>query len=113
MNDSSFKRGLAIYDMADHSEKYITSIGEYPSWSPDGKQLAFHWKGDKNFAIFTVNADGSGLKKIAEDNDGDCELPVWSGDGRKVFFQTNRRHGNWEIWTMNVDGTGQKPFIWN
>jgi Tol biopolymer transport system component len=75
--------------------------------------LAFHWKGDKNFAIFIVNADGSGLKKIAEDKDGDCELPVWSADGRKIFFQTNRRHGNWEIWVMNTDGSEQKPFIWN
>jgi TolB protein len=113
ITDGTLKKGLAIYDMTGRTEKYITSIGEYPSWSPDGKQLAFHWKGDKNFAVFTVNADGSELKKIAEDKEGDCELPVWSADGRQLFFQTNRRHGNWEIWVMNVDGTEQKPYIWN
>lgn len=113
INDNSFRRGLAIFDIVAGTEKYITSIGEYPSWSPDGRQLAFHWRGDKNFAVYTANADGSVLKKIAEHKNGDCELPVWSADGRKIFFQTNRRNGNWEIWTMNIDGSDQKPFIWN
>jgi hypothetical protein len=112
INDTSYQRGIAIFDLASGKEKMITTIGEYCTWSPNGKQLAFHWSGNRNFAVYVVNTDGSGLKKIAEDNNGDSELPVWSADGKKIFFQTNRRRGNWEIWTMNSDGSGKKPFIW-
>jgi len=59
-----------------------------------------------------VNADGEGLRKIEGIKGSDNELPLWSVDGRKIYFQTNRRRGNWEIWVMNTDGSDQKPFIW-
>jgi Tol biopolymer transport system component len=112
ITDSTYKKGLAVYDVLTGEEKYITTIGEYCTWSPNGKQLAFHWKGDKYFAVYIVNADGTGLKKIAEDKNGDSELPVCSADCKQLYFQTNRRHGNREIWTMNANGSNQKPFIW-
>lgn len=112
MSDSTLKKGIAVYDVSTGKEEFITNIGEYCTWSPDGKQLAFHWRGDKYFAIYIINADGTDLKKIAEDKNGDSELPVWSANGKNLFFQTNRRRGNWEIWVMNTDGTNQKPFIW-
>ena len=78
------------------------------AWSPDGKQLAFHWPDSSDFCIYTVNRDGSGLKRIALTRGSDNELPTWSPDGKKIFFQTNKRRGNWEIWSMNVDGSDQK-----
>jgi len=110
--DSTYKKGIAVYDLATREENFVTTIGEYCTWSPDGKQLVFHWRGEKYFSIYVVNIDGTGLKKIAEDKNGDSEMPVWSADGTKLFFQTNRRYGNWEIWAMHVDGSDQKPFIW-
>jgi Tol biopolymer transport system component len=112
ITDSTFRKGIVVYDVSAGEENFITTIGEYCTWSPDGKQLAFHWKGDKYFSIYVVNEDGTGLKKIAEDKNGDSEMPVWSADSKKLFFQTNRRQGNWEIWIMNIDGSDQKPFIW-
>ena len=106
------QRGIALLDLNSKEEKFITNIGEYCSWSPDGKKLAFHWAdSSKGFCIYTVNADGTELKKIAAVKELDSELPVWLADGKKIFFQTNRRHGNWELWTMNADGTEQKPFL--
>lgn len=111
--DNNRQRGIVVFDLSTKEEKYITTIGEYCKWSPDGKKLAFHWPDSSDFCIYTVNADGTGLKKIAGLKGNDYELPVWSADGKKIYFQTNRRRGNWEIWRMNSDGSDQQSVIWN
>lgn len=110
--DAERQKGIAVYDFATKAEKYVSGIGEYCTWSPDGNKLAFHWPDSTGFCIYTVNTDGSALRKIAGAKDADYELPSWSADGKTIYFQTNKRHGNWEIWTMNVDGSNQQPLIW-
>jgi Tol biopolymer transport system component len=55
------------------------------SWSPDGKTIAFvtiHYMGARQRDIhdlWVVNADGTGLKKVAEDVDSD---PLWQPSGK-------------------------------
>lgn len=110
--EQKVQKGIAVYDLSTGKEDYITAIGEYPAWSPDGKTLAFHWSESGSFYIYTVNADGTGLKQLTTVAQGNCELPTWSPDGTKIYFQTNHRQGNWEIWTMNADGRDPKPLIW-
>ena len=48
-----------------------------PSWSPDGKRIAFasdrNWKSD----IYVMNADGSDLTRLTDDFRLDF-APVWS-----------------------------------
>ena len=76
-------------------------------WSPDGRRIAF-WD---DFAIYVVNADGSGLRRLTRNA---FERPSWSPDGRKLIFvrarhQKSRPH--WQggdLWVMNADGTGQR-----
>ena len=38
-------------------------------------------------------------------NDGFDLFPVWSPDGRRIAFDSDR-DGNWEIYVMNADGSG-------
>ena len=112
--DKDRQRGIAIFDLSTKEERYVSPIGEYCTWSPDGKQLAFHWPDSTgNFCIYTVNSNGADLRKIAGSEDNDYELPCWSPDGNTIYFQTNKRHGSWEIWSMNKDGSNQQPVIWN
>lgn len=63
--------------------------------------------------VFQSNMDGDndlylltqgGLKALT-DNDGQDEYPVWSPDGRRVAF-TSDRDGRYHIYIMNADGTG-------
>jgi Tol biopolymer transport system component len=76
-------------------------------WAPDGQRIAF-WD---DFAIYVVNADGSGLRRLTRNA---FEGPNWSPDGRKLIFvrarhQKSRPH--WQggdLWVMNADGTGQR-----
>ena len=52
-----------------------------------------------------MNADGSGKTRLT-DNSADDKTPIWSPDGRRIAFTSNR-DGNFEIYVMNADGSGQ------
>jgi Tol biopolymer transport system component len=63
-----------------------------PAWSPDGSRVAFAAQELPGSSIFTVNADGSDLKRIA-DADLVPRMPgppqsavMWSPDGQQVFY---------------------------
>jgi Tol biopolymer transport system component len=74
-----------------------------PSWSPDGRTLAFTGVG----GIYAVHADGSGLRKLTGHGYG----PEWSPDGRKIAFISDRddpAHRASDIFVMNADGSGQR-----
>jgi TolB protein len=67
-----------------------------PSWSPDGKQLAFDRNDDGRNWIYVVNSDGTGLRRLTGIYNWSA---VWTADGRISY--TNDRG----IWVVNPDGT--------
>ena len=77
----------------------------YPSWSPDGKRIAFaaDRKGDfENFEIYVMDADGGNPQNITNNRNGDSS-PSWSPDGKRIAF-SSWRDGNSEIYVMDADG---------
>jgi len=56
--------------------------------------------------IFTINADGSGERRIT-DSPGLDAFPAWSPDGERIAFASDR-DGNWEIYVMDADGVEQR-----
>ena len=79
--------------------------GDEPfSWTPDG-EIAFQSFRDGNSELYTVRPDGSDLIRITNDPAADAS-PVFSPDGTKIAFTTDRETpNNFEIWTMNDDGS--------
>jgi Tol biopolymer transport system component len=76
-----------------------------PMWSPVSDQIVFTSYRDGKDNIYIVNADGTGLLQLI-DNEPMEIMPLWTGDGNRIVYTTNR-DGNYEIYIMNRDGSGQ------
>src|SRR5258707_8183542 len=70
----------------------------YPSISPDGKTIAFTFKGD----IFKVSSAGGAATPLTSHTANDF-MPVWSHDGKQIAFASDR-YGNYDIYVINADG---------
>ena len=93
---------IADYDGA--NQRRIT-VGRHlnlnPSWSPDGRALAYtvHNPGPD----IIVSRIYEGLRQQPTTT-GNNYLPIYSPDGTRIAFASTR-HGNSEIYVMNVDGS--------
>lgn len=81
-----------------------TTLGSTPLWlrdvkiSPDGKTIAFTYKGD----IWTVPTTGGNARRITS-NPSYETTPVWSPDSKKLAFASDR-NGNFDIFLTDVYG---------
>lgn len=57
-------------------------------WSPDSRRIAFVIRKaiQQNMSIWMVNADGSGLEKVAKLPEWTSVPLVWSKDGKKIIY---------------------------
>ncbi len=70
----------------------------FPAISPDGKTVAFSYKGD----IWTVSANGGQARQITTNPAYDA-YPVWSPDSRQIAFASSRE-GSLDVYVVGKDG---------
>jgi tricorn protease len=70
----------------------------YPAISPDGKKIAFGYKGD----IYLVDARGGEAIPLTIHEAHDM-MPVWSHDGKSLAFASDR-YGNFDVLIMPATG---------
>ena len=71
-----------------------------PSWSPDGKRIAFEVSDYLAVAIWSIASDGSDPRKIAGGGQ-----PNYSGDGRYIYFLSGEK-AEAEIARLRLDSSG-------
>jgi hypothetical protein len=78
------------------------STDSSPTWSPDGRRIAFARQpvGDRFVRLLVVNADGSGLTVLTPSFDIHVADPEWSPDGSRIAFTNG---GN--VYIVNADGS--------
>ena len=60
----------------------------YPTFSPDGAQIAyFDGGGDVDNTLRVMNADGSGVRVVIDQEFGHVDDLAWSPDGSRLAFQ--------------------------
>ena len=70
----------------------------FPAISPDGKTVAYSYKGD----IWTVPANGGQARQITTNPAYDA-YPVWSPDSKQIAFASSRE-GSMDIYVVGRDG---------
>ena len=90
----------------------------HPSWSPDGKRIAFTSTGAMDTAgghwrIYVMDADGGNKQRLSNDAVDD-QYPSWSPDGKRIAFVSSRDgRGNHDIYVMDADGSNQQRLTEN
>jgi Tol biopolymer transport system component len=64
-----------------------TATNVRPSWSADGKSIAFQSNRDGPYHIYVMNTDGSNLRQLTS-GDNDDRHPSWSPDGKTIAVDT-------------------------
>jgi Tol biopolymer transport system component len=77
-----------------------------PSWSPDGKQIAFFSDRDAggDMELWVMNADGSSARQLTFDTQDEFSVD-WAPDGSKLVFNRDETPGGNTINLINADGS--------
>jgi TolB protein len=77
-----------------------------PSWSPDGKRVAYVSFESKKPVIY-IHELATGKRIVVSNEKGNNSAPSWSPDGSKLAVSLSRDN-NTQVYIINADGSGLK-----
>ena len=91
---------LALFSLVSASARQSEpSWLRYPAISPDGRDIAFSYRGD----IYTVPVAGGKATQITS-NRAYEKAPIWSPDGSKIAFASDRDGCNFNVYVTAREG---------
>jgi len=99
-------RSLVWVDRERNMQRLTVNRGvfSYPRLSPDGQQLAVVIYSEREKSdIWIVDVDTGAFRRLT--SEGNNILPVWTTDGQRVTFSSDRT-GHWSLFWALSDGTG-------
>ena len=84
------EEGLRMVDVASRAISVLTKdYDNVPEWSPIDDRIMFTRRGSGGFDIYTIQADGTGLKQITTTPGNDAHA-AWTEDGRSLIWSSSR-----------------------
>jgi Tol biopolymer transport system component len=106
---------LWIVETATGQKRQLAGAQGYqPSWSPHGSRIAFWSFHDGQPWLRTISSRGGVPVELVHDDHVNWN-PVWSADGKFIYFLSNRS-GSMNLWRIAVDeaaGTCEPQFVQN
>ncbi|MEW6757448.1 MAG: M28 family peptidase [Acidobacteriota bacterium] len=122
---------LYLFDLSTRSTTRLTNLPGYDGgafFSPDSQKLVFrgwhptdpdeldeyrsplrdHLVRPSHMEIFTIRADGTGLRQVTSNGAANF-CPYWHPDGKRILFASNmgdEKRRNFDLYLVNEDGTG-------
>ncbi|HRE49051.1 MAG TPA: hypothetical protein PLD47_15085 [Aggregatilineales bacterium] len=81
-----------------------------PSYSPDGRKIAYTTIADGSEQIAVANADGSEEVILTKVQSSRVRSPAWSPDGKRIAFVASDFEND-QIYLMNADGTNVIRYV--
>jgi TolB protein len=75
-----------------------------PSWSPNGRWIAYTRRGVHLPDLYVMRRDGSGVRRVAKLR-GTETCPTWSRDGKRLVF-TRFDTSSPDVFTIGINGRG-------
>jgi eukaryotic-like serine/threonine-protein kinase len=104
VDDPNDRKGLSklwAVNVANGQRRLIVDDGVQASWSPHGYRVAYWTNTGGKRDIWSVRSDGTDLKRVT-DGVGVNWNPVWSHDGKHIYFSSDRG-GNINLWRAHID----------
>ncbi|MBU2616140.1 MAG: hypothetical protein KKC19_03480 [Nanoarchaeota archaeon] len=112
-NSGAFARNIFIAKIDGSKIQRLTydNWSRQPSWSPDGKLIAFSSRRTGDGEIYVMDAQGNNQKNISQNPETEEAYPSWSPD-RKHIVYTSKLVGSSseseEIWIMDYPSGSNK-----
>jgi TolB protein len=83
-----------------------------PNWAPDGRSIAYTVYGAKGIPQIVISNLYQGTRDTVTDDKSQGFLPVFSPDGTKICFMSDR-NGQMDLFVMNRDGSNVRRLTTN
>jgi TolB protein len=106
----AFRNDIFILNADATADSNVTLHQTYdfwPSWSPDGGQIAFESSRDDSLftEVYVITLATGALTRLTDDTGFVDGQPAWSPSGTRIAFVSNRDSAGSDIYLMDPDGT--------